>query len=272
VSNDVGRHPIFKAWSGRSNPWGPEDRYSVSFGGEVLADVVSGLDDFLRSDRWAPMRRTPAVLGCVPWLTDDAVASRLLRFDDVCIVINKPHSPPDREAVRLQQQGRGFLLDSLPSFEWMAPRVNDQPAVLGPTDAPRGQVFESVRVAGVSKRSSGGVPPYVHAKMLLLGVIWERDDHPSGYPVTFWFFEPRRLWLGSANFTYNSRRSLEFGIWSDDRALLDHAKGFLADLLAYSEPFDSEHVTPEPELAPYDFDDEAMREYAAELGPDPDDE
>ncbi|MDT7617177.1 MAG: hypothetical protein QOF00_4624, partial [Pseudonocardiales bacterium] len=42
--------------------------------------------------------------------------------------------------------------------------------------------------------------------------------------------------------------------------------------LAYSEPFDSEHVTPEPELAPYDFDDEAMREYAAELGPDPDDE
>lgn len=53
---------------------------------------------------------------------------------------------------------------------------------------------------------------------------------------------------------------------------LDHAKGFLTDLLSYSEPFGSQHLAPEPELGPYEFDNEAMADYAAEFDCEPDDE
>lgn len=112
--------------------------------------------------------------------------------------------------------------------------------------------------------------PLVHAKVLLLGEVLYSDEGPVGDVGDYLLFAPRRLWLGSSNFTFNSRRSLEFGVWSNDPALLDHAKGFLADLLSYSEPFGSQHLTPEPELVPYHFDDEAMAEYAAEFSCEPD--
>lgn len=138
-----------------------------------------------------------------------------------------------------------------------------------------GHTVSSVRVAGRSRDRPGQVLPLVHAKLLVLGVVHETDEHPAGYVDDWRFFEPRRVWLGSANLTHNSRRGLEFGLWSTDTQLAEHALRFMADLLAYSEPLGSTAANPNPEYDAVEFDEEAMREaYAAllgEPGPDEDD-
>src|SRR5260221_14666050 len=114
MPDQVGEHPIFQSWAGRSDPWGPDDRWSASFGGDVLDTVTSGLDDYLRL-RWS-RRRSSAVLGCVPWLTDEEVVDRLLRFGSSCIVINKPervYAEP-WQVRRLHDEGPGFPPTVLP--------------------------------------------------------------------------------------------------------------------------------------------------------------
>lgn len=284
--DEVGGHPIFQRWTGRSWSWGPNDSYEGFFGGEVLRGLTDGLDHFLDSEHWS-RRRKPCVVGCTPWLTDGAVVERLMRFSECCIVINKPELVPDdlrsfdAEIRHLHEAGRGLNRDLLRGIDstTMAPKFAGEPVTLGPsgpyTDCEPETVFQSVRVAGIRK-TDGRTIPLAHAKLLLVGFAGWTDEHPSGYAVEHWWFEPRRLWLGSTNFTFNARRSLEFGIWVDDLEMLRQATEFLTDLLAYSEPWGSKSVWPDPELAPYDYDEEAMWEAVREMRfydePDSDDE
>jgi hypothetical protein len=123
------------------------------------------------------------------------------------------------------------------------------------------------RVAGISK-SQPSAAPLVHAKLLLLG---EAGEGEGDFGEQVLYFAPRKAWLGSANFTLNSRRSLEFGLWTSDPSLLEMMRRFLTDLLSYSELLDSFDVHPVPERIPVEYDDEAMREALREIGPGPDD-
>ena len=70
--------------------------------------------------------------------------------------------------------------------------------------------------------------------------------------------------MSSANFTYASRRSAEFGYWTEDTDLLGGVALFLARLIGASEDLDSAADLPDPDLARVEFDDEAMAEAAAE--------
>jgi hypothetical protein len=205
----------------------------------------AALDDYLALRDWASQRRQPAVLGCAPWLTDSAVVDRLLRFRQSCIVINKPDgiTVDLRQARRLHDEGPGFPPAVLPEFRWLAPSEDGQPTLIGPSsNDPSSRPLGSVRVAGVIKQQ-GVTQPLVHAKLLLLGMTVESEGE-MGEQVMF--FRPRRLWLGSANLTNNSRRSLEFGLWIDDSSLLDLGGRFLTDLLTYSEPLSSDQPKPVP--------------------------
>ena len=132
--------------------------------------------------------------------------------------------------------------------------------MVGPFHDPSRQAFKSVRVAGQT-RQQGIVQALIHAKLLLLGAIIESEGEMGEYVS---YFEPRRLWLGSANLTYNSRNSLEFGLWINDASLVDYGNRFLIDLLKYSELLSSYQPSPEPERIPYEFDDVAMYEYLRE--------
>ena len=121
--------------------------------------------------------------------------------------------------------------------------------------------MEDVPLAGVT-RQQGVTQPLVHVKMLLLGMTIESEGDMGEQVI---FFRPQRLWLGSANLTNNSRRGLEFGIWTDDASLVDLGRGFLSDLLTYSEPLSSYQPRAVPERIPYEFDDAAFYEYFREL-------
>ena len=246
----------------------------------MLRGLTGGIDSYLAGD-WRYWRITSAVIGCVPWLNDDEVVAQLLRFNSSCIVINKLDTfAPNRRTVptgpmrRLLKDGPGFPLDSLRRFDDLAPQVDGRPALIGPYDHVGDKSFPSLRVAGVSKRRGVRTIPLVHAKVLVLGAIYYSDEGAMGEVGDFFVFQPRRVWLGSANLTFNSRRSLEFGIWSDDPSLVATTSEFVVDLMAYSEPVESAQLRPQPELVPYEFDDEAMAEAMRDMQweePDDDD-
>lgn len=129
------------------------------------------------------------------------------------------------------------------------------------TDA--GFSLSTIRTAG-HRKTGGALPPIAHPKLALLGNICWTDEHPAGDVDNYVWFSPRRLWVSSANFTYASRRSAEFGYWTEDADLLRGVSLFLARLIGASQDLDSASDAPDPELAPVEFDDEAMLRAAAE--------
>src|SRR5882757_62944 len=170
----VGRHPLFSRWTGRGWPWGPNGSYEGFFGGDVLQGLTEGLDHFLDGGHRYRGRKL-GVVGCTPWLTDGAVAERLVRFSECCVVINKPESMPDGlrsvdEVIRrLHGSGQGLNRDVLRGIDStrMAPKLDGEPVMLGPygpyTDIEPETVFQSVRVAGIRKTDGGRSPSFMQS-------------------------------------------------------------------------------------------------------------
>lgn len=238
----------------------------VSFGGDVLSTLVAGLREFRTTHGGLRRRSQPAVLGCSPWLSDAEVVDELSSYSQCCVVISKDQQR-NEACSRLHRQGPGFDPRTLPNFSDLAPRVDGRPLLVGPSSTVDHGLLGSVRVAGRGRRRERETLPLVHAKVVLVGLVHETDEGPLGHVEDNVVFEPQRVWMGSANLTYNARRGVEFGMWSGDRALVEHARDFLADLAAYSEPLGSDHLDPAPEYLEVEYDDEAMAEaYTALLG------
>ena len=146
----------------------------------------------------------------------------------------------------------------------MAPKAGGKPRVVGPYDTiDEGFSVQTFRTIG-QRKTGNRLPPIAHAKLAVLGNICWTDEHPTGHVEEYVWLSPRRLWVSSANFTYGSRRSAEFGYWTEDEDLVDAVARFLATLIGASEDLDSAADAPDPQLAPVDFDDAAMAEAMAE--------
>ncbi|KZS67816.1 hypothetical protein A4G28_26990 [Mycobacterium ostraviense] len=97
--------------------------------------------------------------------------------------------------------------------------------------------------------------------MLVLGRIDLEDfGHPDYGSDEHLRFRPTAVWWGSANWTEKSSNHLEVGFVSHDAELIDAATDFVADVIAFSEPFDSACAGPEPNMLGYEVDDAAMWE------------
>jgi hypothetical protein len=112
VSKPLGDYEAFEGWSGEPRRWGPEGAgWRAWFGGKVIDGLCDVLDEHLAAPRHRGMH--PAAIGCVPWLTSRAVASRLLAFASYCVVVdkgplNKGQRAYRRQALdRLSRGGRG---------------------------------------------------------------------------------------------------------------------------------------------------------------------
>lgn len=121
-----------------------------------------------------------------------------------------------------------------------------------------------MREVGFRRRDDHSLVPIVHAKILLLGTMMWTDEHPSGHVDDHIWFEPECLWVGSANFTRSSRRSLEMGLWTSEPKLLTAARQFLTTLVSISEPLGTGPDIVDPELEPVQFDHEAFLDYLAD--------
>lgn len=259
-----------RKWSRRHNRWGPDERWSAWFGGGVVDALVETLDLHLQSPtdisgRYDPR---PAVLGAVPWMTHPDVIDRLSHFE-ACIVTSKLEGRYRKKIADYAENASGFRKEALVELDDWGPRGADGlTEVIGPwTRLPLlSDPLGPVRVLGYR----GDKTPILHAKLLLLGVVYWLEDHE--FLTERLVFRPQRLWWGSANFTTFSQSHLEIGTLTDDPGLIEHAYRYLLDIIRLSEPFHSQTLWPTPDLAEAEWDDAAFEEYVAEHVPEAEEE
>lgn len=241
------------------------------FGQDVLKGLVDGIDDFLalKEERWQQFRSMgPGLLASAMWLDDADLISRLEKFSGACIVITKQGKNASRlrrmqKLKTVNENTRGLAARAFPGLGGMAPKVAGKPAVVGPYDKIDDWYIPMIRTLGFRKRDD--LPPVMHAKLALLGHFWWHDEGALGYVEDVMGFTAQRLWVSSANFTASSRRSLEYGFWTEDRDLIDGAKQFLMSAIRHSEGLDPDADHLSPEFAHVDFDDEAFIEVMSEM-------
>jgi hypothetical protein len=245
------------------------------FGRNVLDGLIEGIDDFVnqRQPRWE--RRThrigvPVLLGCSPWVNDDKLLAVIEAVPGACILVSKhPRTTGGTAgAERLREindRTPGLELRALSGLGDLAPKVAGRPRVVGPYDTIHNEheALSTFRTIGF-RRIGRDLPPIAHAKLALLGNVCWTDEHPAGFVDDYVWLRARRLWVSSANFTYGSRKSLEFGYWTEDEDLVSAVERFLIGLIAASESLDSEVDVVDPDMARIEYDDAAMAEALAE--------
>jgi hypothetical protein len=247
----------------------------VYFGRNVLQGLVDGIDDFVheRETRWE--RRShrvgaPVMLGCSPWISDDKLIETIERLPGACILVSKPPRTAGGAAKadrlrHINDRTNGIELRALSALADMAPRIAGKRRMIGPYDRIHDDAASVSTFRTIGFRKTGrDAPPIAHAKLALLGNICWTDEHPAGVVDDYVWFAPRRLWVSSANFTYASRRSLEFGYWTEEDDLVQAVERFLVGLIGASEDLDSLADAVDPELAQVEYDDIAMAEAWAE--------
>jgi hypothetical protein len=250
---------------------GPEEGNRAFLGRNVLRGLIEGIDDFVheRQLRWRKSRSLgPALLGSAMWIDDPELIDKIGALAAACIVVTKQGRNPSAQRKleplsELNERTPGMPIRAFADLSGLAPKVDGEPAIIGPYTRMDDAVIPTIRTLGFRRR--GPLAPIIHAKLALLGHLWWHDEGPLGHVEDVIGFTPRRLWLSSANFTRASRQSLEFGYWTEDLALIDGAERFLVKLMRSSEALDPEADVFEPDLAPVAFDDAAMAEAWAEL-------
>ena len=241
---------------------------TVVHGSRVLDDLLAGIEQHRSTnwtaEYWRRLEPRAAAIGCVPWLTDHAVAEALASFDQCCIVVDKQQ--PEYDAVRrLATEGRPLSSAYLDGFDELALRDDSgNPPVIHPNSGRLDPVeLGPVRVAGWQRARDGSRRPMLHSKVLVLGVTtyYEDDEMFAGDVLKF---HPKTTWMGSANWTYASRRHIEFGLWSREPDLVRRNYEYLLSLLTFSEQRGAATIGPEPELVSAVWDNDAFREYLAE--------
>jgi hypothetical protein len=277
VSDDRERRRSFSAEFDDQFPVGPEEGNTAFFGRDVLRGLIEGIDDFkhTRQARWRRYRSLgPALLGSAMWIDDPELISKLGELSGALIVVTKQGRDASQlEPLRaLNERTPGLPIRAFPSLGGLAPKVEGQPLVVGPYDSMDDAVIPTVRTIGYRRSGNRDLPPIIHAKLALLGHLWWHDEGALGHVEDVVGFTPRRLWVSSANFTSSSRRSLEFGYWTEDEALVQGAERFLVNLMRASEGLDPDADSFDPDLAPVEFDEMAVADALRDQPWDDDDD
>jgi hypothetical protein len=246
---------------------GHEEGNRAFFGLDVLRGLVDGIDEFVqgRQRRWRQFRSMgPVLLGCTPWFTDPELMDRLRGLSGACVVLTKQgRSASDvrklEPLAELNEHTPGLPIGAFPDLGGLAPKSEGEPRVVGPYDRWREDYVPTIRTMGYRRRGQD-LAPIPHAKLAILGHLWWHDEGPLGHVEDVVGFTAKRLWISSANFTRMSRRHLEFGYWTEDKALVEGAERFLLQLVRFSETLDPDTDSVDPDLAPVEFDNEAMAE------------
>lgn len=262
-----GDHPVFGHWGIARDIAGGQ----VTYGAAVLPHLLEGVREHLARPAprsWKHYRHRIGV-GCVPWLTSPDVAATLARLDAVCVVIDKNRDT--RMATALADHAEGLAASWLGLDDLSTPGPDGKPPVIGPYGPMPGAelVLGPVLAAGYLPGPGHRSPPLLHAKMLVLADVDDLDygDENDGTRLT-----PVKVWLGSANWTRAAAQHLEFGLWSSDPQLVRATLDFLRDVIRVAEPLHSTAASPTPQYVDAEWDDDAFREAARELGPDGPDE
>jgi hypothetical protein len=218
--------PSFSSPFNSQFSFGQYAKLTGRFGLNVLDDLIAGIDEYraAAADRRSSRDLGPAMLGAFGWLDDPQLLQRIAEYPYSCVAFTKQPRPfPRLKLDRLRdtlERCHGFPADALPGLETLAPPDElGQPQVVGPYTSLPHLTIKGLRTIGYRKTGSRLVP-LLHTKMVLLGELRWHDEDELGLPADIIIFRPRRLWIGSANGTYSSRFSLEFGCWQTEPELL----------------------------------------------------
>ena len=227
--------------------------------------MVDGLCDILDAHLAAPRHRTdqhddyrsPAVIGCVPWLNSGAVVDRLLNMSACCVVLDKGARAFPNALVSSPELG--FPNTALSQLRGIAPIVDGEAVIVGP-DTPRELIEHDigpVRVLGYL--GDDRRKPISHAKVLVLGELthWHDPWGDCSEPR----FDAHTVWWGSANWTGLSPSHLEVGFVCDDPSLVREATDFVAEVIAFSEPVGTTCAEPKSNLVRVEYDDASFWEW-----------
>ncbi|MFD2422395.1 hypothetical protein [Amycolatopsis pigmentata] len=199
------------------------------------------------------------------------MTAALATLGGCCIVITKGANDL-RAAQALHANGHALPTSYLPGFDEVGlVRPDGQRPIIGPN----GVAGESLDELGPVRRAGwrgDKSAPLIHAKLLVLGDAWGYDADENGEWGPQFRFRPSRAWLGSANWTQGAVDHLEFGLWTGEQQLVEHTFQFLLDMLKFSEPLETTHDNPQPELGDAEWDDDAFAEYFAEMSVSDDEE
>jgi hypothetical protein len=263
--------PSFSSVFDSQFSFGKDGKLTGRFGLNVLDDLIAGIDEFqaAAASHGSVRQLGPAMLGAFGWLDDRQLLKRIADYPYACVAFTKEQRPfPPARLARLRDalaRCQGFPADPLPELQALAsPDEHGQPQVIGPHTRLPPRTIPGIRTVGYRK-TGDKIAPLLHAKMVLLGELCWHDEDPFGRPADIVVFLPQRLWIGSANGTYSSRFSLEFGCWQTDPELLAQAQRFLTQVIAHSEELDPDSDDMDPDLVEVEFDHAAMAELAGFL-------
>ncbi|MFJ2153201.1 hypothetical protein ACIOHB_31120 [Streptomyces microflavus] len=238
----------------------------VQFGTNVLAGLIEGIDGFRQDleQQRRPRSLGPAMLGAFMWVDDAELLQRIAEFPSACVVVSKQpqgkyYAERLRKTAEAVKDAAGLPAWALSELEELHFHQAGKAPVLGPGSPQEHIRLPAMRALGYRKAGNHLVP-ILHTKMMLLGELWWHDEDGLGGVADVTGFTPHRLWLGSANGTGSSRRSLEFGLWLEDPGLLKAAQRFLVEVLAQSEDLDPDSDALTPDLVAPGYDDESMWE------------
>ncbi|MFJ8028712.1 hypothetical protein [Streptomyces sp. NPDC096311] len=197
-------------------------------------------------------------------MDDPELLQRIAEFPSACVVVSKQprgkrHVERLHKVAEAVKDAAGFPVRAFSELEELRFHQGGKAPLLGPGSPQEYIRLPALRTLGYRKAGDHLVP-ILHTKMMLLGELWWHDEDGLGGVADVTGFTPRRLWLGSANGTESSRRSLEFGLWLEDPGLLKAARRFLVEVLAHSQELDPDSDGLEPDLVMPDYDDEVMWE------------
>ena len=168
------------------------------------------------------INRYPMVVGCVAWLTNEAVLKALAQRSRVQIIVQKEDFLRPDSGGWSQAKLRS-LYEAFPMQVRWAYNLNYN--VCG--DDRMG----AIRCAGICEERSK-IPPRMHHKFLVFCDVQEEGDGPVATPI------PRAVWTGSFNMTQNATRSLENAVVIYDETIARAYYNEWRTVLGLSEPLD----------------------------------
>lgn len=181
--------------------------------------------------------RSSVVLGCVAWLTDGEVLGALSKCHHVSIVVQKEDFLRPDTGGRQAQKIRA-LYDLLPS---PLSRYSIPGGVAGLNYA-GDSAIDPVRCVGNHNREKRPAWPRMHNKFLVFC-----DQVPSDVTYQETKVQPRSVWTGSYNISYNAISSWENAVLIHNEEIADAYAREFAQILTFSEQLDwtSDWIEPE---------------------------
>lgn len=189
----------------------------------TLTASVEIIFDDLEAKLVEQISRWPVVVGCMAWLTNEAVLHALTSRKEVSILIQKEDFlRPDAGNWSQKRQRKQYL--ALPTFSRMGHESANYSFCSAPTT-------EAIRCVGIAP-PKGQIKARMHHKFMVFC-----DSN----------FEPQAVWTGSFNATFNGGRSLENAVILKSKRLASAYMEEWATLLGISESLDwnSPYVAPE---------------------------